>query len=210
MRGVPQAARRVEVRERILDATEALLARYGYRKMTVEDIARATGIGKGTVSLHFTCKQEVALCTVDRIVDRRLIEHLKTLASSDRPASEHLRSMLQARVLFRFDAVQHSSQRLNDLLQAVRPTLLERRQGYFVREAQLLEEVLREGRSRGELVFDDAADSAQLLLTATNSLLPFNLWPQELGDRRRLEEQVRRLSSLLVRGLQRGSKREEK
>ena len=31
---------REEIRDSILDATERLLARYGYRKMTVEDIAR--------------------------------------------------------------------------------------------------------------------------------------------------------------------------
>ncbi len=36
------------MRDKILDATERLLARYGYAKMTVEDIAREAGIGKGT------------------------------------------------------------------------------------------------------------------------------------------------------------------
>ena len=38
----------VIMRDKILDATERLLSRYGYAKMTVEDIAREAGIGKGT------------------------------------------------------------------------------------------------------------------------------------------------------------------
>ena len=48
-------------REAILDATDRLLARYGYKKMTIEDLAREVGIGKGSVYLHFPSKEEIAL-----------------------------------------------------------------------------------------------------------------------------------------------------
>ena len=44
---------------RILDAAADLLVRLGYRKITVEDIARAAGVGKGTVYLHWKTKQYV-------------------------------------------------------------------------------------------------------------------------------------------------------
>ncbi|KAA2262293.1 TetR/AcrR family transcriptional regulator [Solihabitans fulvus] len=44
---------------RILDAASALLLRWGYRKITVEDIAKAAGVGKGTVYLHWKTKQQV-------------------------------------------------------------------------------------------------------------------------------------------------------
>lgn len=40
-------------RDRILDAAERLLGRFGYRKMTVEDIAVEARIGNGTVYLSF-------------------------------------------------------------------------------------------------------------------------------------------------------------
>src|SRR5437763_1237801 len=43
---------------RILDAADRLLARYGYQKMTVDDLAREAGIGKGTVYLSFPGKSE--------------------------------------------------------------------------------------------------------------------------------------------------------
>lgn len=45
--------------ERILDAAAELLLRWGYRKITVEDIAREAGVGKGTVYLHWKTKQAV-------------------------------------------------------------------------------------------------------------------------------------------------------
>src|SRR4026208_1923651 len=124
------------VRESILDATDRLLARFGYRKMTVEDIAVEAGIGKGTIYLHFNSKEELVLSHVDRLVDR-LKNRLREIASSDEPASERVRSMLLTRVLFRFDSIQHYTQSLNDLLAALRPGLLARRAVYFEEEAQI-------------------------------------------------------------------------
>jgi AcrR family transcriptional regulator len=45
--------------DRILDAAGQLLLRHGYRKVTIEDISRRAGIGKGTVYLHWRTKQEL-------------------------------------------------------------------------------------------------------------------------------------------------------
>lgn len=42
--------------DRILDAAAQLLGRLGYRKVTIEDIARQAGIGKGTIYLHWRTK----------------------------------------------------------------------------------------------------------------------------------------------------------
>src|ERR1700752_4053497 len=89
------------VREAILDATDRLLARFGYRKMTVEDISVEAGIGKGTIYLHFSSKEEVVLSHIDRIVER-LQERLNEIANSDATVEERLRLMLLTRVLFRF------------------------------------------------------------------------------------------------------------
>lgn len=189
------------VRESILDATDRLLARFGYRKMTVEDIAAEAGIGKGTIYLHFSSKEEVVLSHVDRIVDRLKQQHLAVIARSKHTALERIRQMLLARVLFRFDSIQHYTQSLNDLLAALRPGLLARRARYFEEEAQIFAEVLAEGRTSGEFQLENEMAAARALLEATNGLLPYSLSTNELGEREEVERRTSAIADLLLHGL---------
>ena len=189
------------VKESILDATDRLLARYGYRKMTVEDIASEAGIGKGTIYLYFTSKEEVVLSHVDRIVDRLKEQHLAVISRSAITAPERIRQMLLARVLFRFDSIQHYTQSLNDLLAALRPGLLARRAKYFDEEAAIFAAVLAEGREAGEFEFENESATARTLLEATNGLLPYSLSTTELGERDEVERRASAIADLLLHGL---------
>ncbi len=189
------------VKEAILDATDRLLAQFGYKKMTVEDIAVEAGIGKGTIYLHFASKEEVVLSHVDRIVDRLKQQHLAIIARSEITAPERIRQMLLARVLYRFDSIQHYRQSLNDLLAALRPGLLARRAKYFEEEAQIFAEVLAEGRAAGEFQFENELATARALLEATNGLLPYSLSTAELGERDEVERRASAIAELLLQGL---------
>ena len=44
---------------KILTKSEQLLLRYGYSKVTIDDIARECGLGKGTIYLHFKSKENL-------------------------------------------------------------------------------------------------------------------------------------------------------
>jgi AcrR family transcriptional regulator len=197
---MPAISTKREVREAILDATERLLARYGYRKMTVEDIAREVGVGKGSIYLHFDSKEEIVLSHVDRIVDR-VKESLWTIARSKSTAAERIKLMLLSRVLIRFDSIQLYTQSLDDMLAALRPGLLARRAVYFDEEAQIFAQVLTEGRESHELKFDDALTTAYGMLHATNSLLPYSLSTTELGEREDVKEKARVIANLILQGL---------
>ncbi len=199
-------AKRDDIRDLILDAVDALLARFGYGKMTMEDVAREVGIGKGTIYLHFPGKQELVLSHIDRIA-ARVADGLRALAGSPAPAAERLRRMLVHRVLFRFDSVVHYSQNLSDLLSSVRPALLARREAHFAKEAKVFEEVLREGVQSRDLDCPDPAGASRVLVQSTNSLLPFNLSARELGRREELEKEAAAVAGLLIRGLAPRTKR---
>lgn len=194
------SSRRRTSRDSILDATDRLLARNGYKRMTIEELAKEVGIGKGTIYLHFESKEDIALSHIDRIIER-LKFRLDSLAVSKGTVESRLRSMLNERVMFRFDSVQHYSQSLNELLSHLRPKLLERRERYFDEEARIFEKVIAEGKSSGELAVRNAEDAARTLIDATNSLLPYSLSAFELGERGEVEKKVKRLADMIVAGM---------
>jgi AcrR family transcriptional regulator len=191
---------RDEVPDLILDAADRLLARYGYRKMTVDDLAQEAGVGKGTIYLHFSGKEEVALSRIDRVIDQ-LKGRLRAAATSDEPAPERVRRMLLERVLFRFDNVQHYTESLDDIFASIRVGLLARRERHFADEASVFAGVLKEGRRAGVFAFRDPRATARALLDATNSLLPYSLSKPELGDRAEVAAKTNLIAQLLVNGL---------
>ena len=191
---------RTDIREAILDAVDRRLARFGYKKMTVEGLAEEAGIGKGTVYLHFPSKEEAVLSHVDRIVER-LCGRLDTIAAGDGRADQRIHTMLVERVTFRLSAVQHYTQSLDDLLSGIRPLLLERRLSHFEREAQRFERVLNEGRKAGTFGLLRVPTTARALIEATNSLLPYSLSPQELGNLNEVRRRAVAIADLLVGGL---------
>jgi AcrR family transcriptional regulator len=189
-----------DVRGAILDATDRLLARNGYKKMTIDDLAAEVGIGKGSVYLHFSSKEEIALSHIDAIIER-LKSRLDEIAHKKTSCESRLKEMLIERVIFRFDSVQHYTQSLNDLLSKIRPGLLDRRKRYFEEEARIFAKLIKTGIEDGSFTKVNAADTAHSLLLATNSLLPYSLSTQELGERKEIEKRVSSLADLLLKGL---------
>jgi len=187
-------------RDAILEATDRMLARSGYKKMTIDDLAKEVGIGKGSVYLHFTSKEEIALSHIDRIIEQ-LKENLREIAARPAGAEEKLKDMLVERVVFRFDSVQHYSQSLDDLLSQIRAGLLERRKLYFSQEAEIFAEVIREGQRADALADGEPLELSGALLSATNSLLPYNLSRADLGNRAEIAARTQRVADLLLSGL---------
>jgi len=191
----------VDNRELILDAAAELLRQVGYKRMTIEDLAKHAGLGKGTVYLYFESKQEVALSFIDR-QNARLQARLREVLRSHGSAGDRLRTMLVERVMFRFQCVQGHQEGIDDLLIGLRPQLFQRRTKYFTAEARIFAEVLIEGRTIGELRIEDPFRVAEAFLDATNSLLPHSLSPAQLGERTQLLERTTFLTDLLVRSVE--------
>lgn len=67
--------------ERLLDAAAELLVRWGYRRTSIDDVARAAGVGKGTVYLHFRTKEALfvtVLLRAQRSVLGDLADRMRT------------------------------------------------------------------------------------------------------------------------------------
>src|SRR6266540_155570 len=79
--------------ERILEAAEDVLRRYGPAKANVVDVARALGVSHGSVYRHFPSKAALR----DAVTERWLIgisEPLEAVADEEGPAPERLQRWL--------------------------------------------------------------------------------------------------------------------
>ncbi len=68
--------------ERILDAAATLLVRWGYRKTTIDDVAREAGVGKGTIYLHWKDKNDLFRAAISR-EQHRFNEDIKQRIAAD-------------------------------------------------------------------------------------------------------------------------------
>src|SRR5450631_1260667 len=80
--------------ERILEATEEVLRRYGLAKATVVDVARALDVSHGSVYRHFPSKASLREAVAKRWLDRVNAPLLK-IAEGSGPAPARLECCLR-------------------------------------------------------------------------------------------------------------------
>ncbi|MEV8588653.1 TetR family transcriptional regulator [Streptomyces sp. NPDC051180] len=81
--------------ERILEATEEVLRRYGPAKATVVDVARVLGVSHGSVYRHFRTKAALREAVTERWLERTIVA-LEPYVEAGDPADERLTGWLTA------------------------------------------------------------------------------------------------------------------
>lgn len=187
-------------RDQILDAADRLMGRIGFRKMSVEDVAREAGVSRRTVYLHFANKEELGLSSVGRVV-REVHSLLEELVQQDLAADEMLRVALTQRVMGRVMAVQDYYMGLDELFEAIRPAYMARRQAFFEHEQSLIAQILKRGADQQIFHVEDCDSTALYLLLATNAFLPYSLSVRELGTPESVEHRLSGMIQLLMHGV---------
>lgn len=68
--------------ERILDAAADLLQRWGYKRLTMDDVAAAARIGKGTIYLHWKTREALFQAVLNREISA-LVDSLREAVERD-------------------------------------------------------------------------------------------------------------------------------
>ena len=69
-----ELSKREEREQRILDAAGELIQKWGYRKTTIEDIAKQARVAKGTIYLHWKTREELFMALIYREETRLFTE----------------------------------------------------------------------------------------------------------------------------------------
>lgn len=79
-----------ERRTALLQAAIAVFARYGYRKASMDEVARAAGLSRQGLYLHFPTKEALFRELVELLLERSLGAAQAALADKTRPLEERL------------------------------------------------------------------------------------------------------------------------
>jgi len=177
--------------ERILPAAFTCFSRYGYKRVSLEQIAQETGISRAALYLHFRNKEDLF-----RALARQLLEdaHAAAEVAAARPApiEERLESILDAKFGRTFERVYdspHAAEILDENGRQCGDVLLDFRKRFL----RVLRGAFAIAEASGEIDLAaaglDAGEAAELLVDCVKGLE--RLGERPAGFRRRLARLVR-------------------
>ena len=81
----------------ILEAAFHAFATYGYRRTSMDDIARGAGMSRSALYLHYRNKEDIFRSLVQRFFETALVDMTVALADPGRPADEALAAVFAAK-----------------------------------------------------------------------------------------------------------------
>ncbi|NEV02744.1 TetR family transcriptional regulator [Bradyrhizobium uaiense] len=151
--------------ERILEATEDVLRRYGLTKATVVDVARALDVSHGSVYRHFPSKASLRDAVAKRWLDRAN-EPLCKLAAGSGPAPERLEKWLRTAFNIKQKKVCDDPEMFATYL-ALAQGAREVVEAYKDKQVDLIAKILSDGVAQGEFEIDDVKTTARAVFDAT-------------------------------------------
>lgn len=151
--------------ERILEATEDVLRRFGLAKATVVDVARALDVSHGSVYRHFPSKASLRDAVAKRWLDRAN-EPLCKLAASSGPAPERLEKWLRTMFAIKQKKVCDDPEMFATYL-ALAQDAREVVEAYKDKQVDLVAKILSDGVAQGVFEIDDIKATARAVFDAT-------------------------------------------
>lgn len=151
--------------ERILEATEEVLRRFGPAKATITDVARVLGVSHGAVYRYFPSKAQLRDAVIGRWFMREMTV-LSAIVTSDHPASERLRNWFDHLIASKRNKAFHDP----ELFATYQELAAESREVVQAHIASLVEQItqiIADGVVCGEFTTTDVVASAWALFHAT-------------------------------------------
>jgi AcrR family transcriptional regulator len=83
--------------EGLMQSAHSLFWKYGFRKVSIEEICREAGVSKMTFYKHFRNKLAIAKAVFDRAVTRGLLD-FRAILEEDSPVSVKMKKLLQMKL----------------------------------------------------------------------------------------------------------------
>ncbi len=151
--------------ERILEATEDVLRRFGLAKATVVDVARALDVSHGSVYRHFPSKASLRQAVAKRWLDRANAP-LQKIAEASGPAPARLEKWLRTMFEIKYNKVCEDPEMFATYL-ALAQEACEAVKAHRERLIDQVAYILSDGVKHGTFQVADAKASARAVFDAT-------------------------------------------
>jgi len=188
----------VDIRQQVLEEAGRLFLQYGFKKATMDDIARQVGISKGALYLHFDSKEAIFL-EINRQVRTQVLGILAGIATSDLSPDQKIRRMHLDSLVFAWDYF-HQAPHAPEVWGETTAMFASRNEEFYKQCQRLTAQVISEGQTTGMFRGDlDPERTAWIMSLASHGFAPPY---QRLSERRELEEGILEEIDLILAGMQ--------
>lgn len=153
-------------KEQILDAAEDVLRRFGPRKTTVVDVARALDVSHGTVYRHYESKAALHEAITTRWIERVTLP-LADIAQQSTPVAARLRQWFETLMEIKRRNVKDDPEMFESYSILAKNVSSEMRNNHIDIMLRQIEDILREGAEQGIFDVENCAVTANVLFEAT-------------------------------------------
>jgi len=168
----------------ILEAGEKLFAKKGFYPTTMEEVAGAAGLAKGTIYLHFDDKRDLFFSIIEKKLDI-LLEKIENEMRKDELISQriklaigiHLRFLEENRDFFKIMQVLPESLK-EEMEKRLKGTVIKRQSRYI----DILDQLIQKGIRNQEIKSLDTRKLAVILVGMIHSLTIYWISRKEKGS----------------------------
>ncbi|TET85948.1 TetR/AcrR family transcriptional regulator [Candidatus Aerophobetes bacterium] len=168
----------------ILEAGEKLFAKKGFYPTTMEEVARAAGLAKGTIYLHFNDKRDLFFSIIEKKLDILLEKIEKEMRKDEFPSQRiklaigiHLRFLEENRDFFKIMQALPESLK-QEMERKLKGRVIEKQSRYV----EILDQLIRKGIRNQEIKPLDSRKLAVILVGMMHSLTIYWISRKEKGS----------------------------
>jgi AcrR family transcriptional regulator len=186
-----------QTRDKILSVAARMFGKYGFRKTTVDEIARTAHKAKGSVYYYYKSKEELFLAVVCREINV-LKTGLTRIILDSQDATGMIRNYLYSRMILMKDAVNYHESLKADFGDDF-SFLAECRQEFTRFEIELMKAILDRGVRENKFQIKDTQATAQVIILAMKAIeIPF-YHQRKIAE---YEQTIVELLDILIKGLE--------
>jgi len=155
-------------RQQILDAASECLARFGYDKTTMDDIARRIGLNKTSLYYYYRNKESIFIEVIVQEA-KTFLDALQAKAVKAHGCRNQIRTYLAERFRY-YQKVVNLHQLSLETLRSIQPTFKALYQSVLDQEIDFIGKLAQAGMDRGEIKPGSARELGRIILTVADAI----------------------------------------